>query len=133
MTKFRLHHILQGAVLACGVCFALSALSITFWNLTIFLTLGACCCCIINITCNVCIMQMFRGEQEDFWIQMIHMVIGIGALVGPFFVAFLGSSSYIVLGVCLAVTSVVVFFLRPPDRNDGDRVSVYAKPISNTS
>ena len=115
MQRYKLHHILQGGVLACGLCFAISAISITFWNLTIFLTLGACCCCIINITCNVCIMKMFRGEQEDFWIQMIHMVFGIGGLVGPFLVSFMGSMSYIILGICLASTFFLVFFLTPPD------------------
>lgn len=133
MERFRLHHILQGSVFAGGVFFAISAMSITFWNLTIFLTLGACCCCCINISCNVCIMKMFRGEKEDFWIQMIHMVFGIGGLVGPFLVSFLGSISYIVLGVCLAVTSVLVFFLRPPDRAEENRVSTFAKPINRTS
>jgi|JI61114C2RNA_FD_contig_31_1543946_length_337_multi_2_in_0_out_0_1 hypothetical protein len=46
---------------------------------------------------------------------MLHLVFGIGGLVGPFLVSIFGSQSYIILGVILAVSCVFYFFLQQPD------------------
>jgi hypothetical protein len=44
------------------------------------------CCCMMNILSNLCIFELFPGEGQDFWLQLINLFFGIGGLIGPFFV-----------------------------------------------
>ncbi len=60
--KFHLHSILMGSIFIGGASFAISTIALTFWNLSIFLAIGGGCCCLIGITCNVCVMKTFRGK-----------------------------------------------------------------------
>lgn len=68
-------------------------------------------------------MKLFKNDQPDFWVQILHTVFGIGGLVGPFLVAIFGSRSYFILGIILAVSSVFYFFLHPADSRASERVS----------
>jgi MFS family permease len=130
MEKFTLHQILIGSIFVGGLSFMVSSLSLTFINLALSLFVGASCCCMINITCNVCTMRLFnRDRRPDFWIQILHTVFGVGGLIGPFFVSIFGSRSYFILGIVLAVSSVFFFFLTPPETGP-DRKSEIARPIN---
>lgn len=113
----------MGSIFIGGISFMLSSFSLTFINLSLTLFVGACCCIIINVTCNVCTMKLYRGEGQDFWIQLLHTVFGIGGLVGPFLVAIFGSSSYFILGIILAFCSVFYLFLQNPDSGEEGRVT----------
>lgn len=75
-------------------------------------------------------MKLFRDGNQDFWIQILHTIFGVGGLVGPFLVAIFGSKSYFILGITLAIVSFFYFFLQPPDDRESHRVSEIAKPIS---
>jgi uncharacterized membrane protein YgaE (UPF0421/DUF939 family) len=46
---------------------------------------------------------------------LLHLVFGIGGLVGPFLAAIFGSHSYFLLGVILAFTSFFCYFLKKPE------------------
>lgn len=127
---FRLHTILFGASLIGGICFAISTFSLDFWNLTITIFLGAACCCIINVTCNICTMQLYKGEGQDYWVQLLHTMFGVGGLIGPFIVAFLGAKTYFTLGVCLGISSFAYLIIDSPEMRPASRTTQIAKVIS---
>jgi MFS family permease len=114
--KFSLHGILTCAALIGGLSFMASTFSLTFLNLSVTIFVGASCCIIINVICNICIMKIFPSEGEQgFYIQLLHTIFGVGGLLGPFVVSFLGSKSYFALGLILAIVSLTFLFLSSPD------------------
>ena len=127
---FKLHTILFGATLIGGISFVISSLSLDFWNLSITMFIGASCCCIINVICNVCTMQIYRGEGQDFWVQLLHTIFGLGGLIGPFLVAIFGADSYFYLGIVLALCSVIYLVIDSPENRPQSRATQVAKPIS---
>ena len=128
--RMRLHNILFLACLIGGICFLVSSLSLNFLNLVITMFLGAACCCIINVTCNVCTMHIYKGDGQDYWIQLLHTIFGLGGLIGPFLVAVAGAKSYFVLGLLLALSSFLYIILEGPDNTPKARATEIAKPIS---
>lgn len=112
MNRFNIHLILSSAMFLGGIAFILSSLSITFVNLAVFLCLGSCSLSIMSITCNVATLRTFAGERQDLWLQVLHTLFGIGGFVGPFFVAFFGSKSYMVFGLLFSIASLLKVFLR---------------------
>lgn len=44
---------------------------------------GAACCCMINVVSNMCVMKLYAGPDQDYWIQLLHLVFGGGGLIGP--------------------------------------------------
>lgn len=79
-------------------------------------------------------MKIFPGEGEQgFYIQLLHTIFGVGGLLGPFIVSELGSKSYFVLGLILAVVSISFLFVSSPDGGEAGRISVIAKPINRRS
>lgn len=47
---------------------------------------SAACCCMINVVCNMCILKLFAGDNQDYWVQLLHLIFGAGGLVGPFII-----------------------------------------------
>ncbi len=80
---FTTHQILIGVELVGGLAFIVSSLSLSFLNLGITMFLGAACCCMINVVCNMCIMKLHAGPDQDYWIQLLHLIFGGGGLIGP--------------------------------------------------
>lgn len=129
MQYFKLHIILLFAVIIGGISFMLSTMYLTALNLFLTLFLGAACCIIINIICNVCIMKIFKQDQ-GFWIQLLHTIFGVGGFVGPYLVSIFGSKSYFILGIALAITGLAYPFLHEPDGGEVGRITEIARPIS---
>ena len=75
-------------------------------------------------------MQIYNGEGQDFWIQLLHTIFGLGGLIGPFLVAIFGAKSYFYLGIALALCSFVYLILDSPENRSPSRATQIAKPIS---
>ena len=75
-------------------------------------------------------MRIYKGDGQDFWIQLLHTIFGLGGLIGPFLVAIFGAKSYFYLGIALALCSVVYLILDSPEQRVHSRVTQIAKPIT---
>lgn len=93
----------------------ISTFSLSFWNLTISIFFGAACCCMLNITCNVCVMQLFKKDSQDFWIQLLHLLFGVGGFVGPIITSFTGARSYFYLGLILLLLCPLFLYTQSPE------------------
>jgi hypothetical protein len=69
-----------------GISLILASLSLSNLNLAFQMFIAAACACSINVITTICIFKIFLGDREDFWIQLIHTVFGIGGLIGPLIV-----------------------------------------------
>jgi hypothetical protein len=63
-----------------------SSLSLTPINLSICMFVSAACCCMINVVSNMCVLKLYNGDNQDYWVQLLHLIFGAGGLVGPFVV-----------------------------------------------
>lgn len=81
---YHYHALLIALLLGMSISLIISSMSLSFFNLTICMFFAALCACSISIITNLCIFKIFIGDRQDFWIQLIHTVFGIGGLVGPF-------------------------------------------------
>lgn len=63
-----------------------SSLSLNFINLAVCMFVCAACCCMINVVSNMCVLKLFAGENQDYWVQLLHLIFGAGGLVGPFII-----------------------------------------------
>ena len=68
----------------------------------------------INVTCNICVMKLFH-QKQDYWIQLLHMLFGVGGLTGPFIVASFKDKSYSILGIALLMSAPLFFILNSPE------------------
>lgn len=103
LERFNLHRILMGTTIIGGSSFMISTVSINFWNLSLTMFVGGSCCCIINIVCNSCVIKLYANQKQDYWIQLLHTIFGVGGLLGPFLVSFFGLKSYFILGLLLFI------------------------------
>ena len=108
-----------------------STYSLSFWNLSITIFIGSGCCCILNVSCNIATIQIFP-ERQDFWIQLLHMMFGVGGFIGPFAVAIFNLKSYFFLGLLLMICSALFLIFPSPENRSSRRTSVVTmeRPIS---
>ena len=71
--------------------------------------LNAIACVHLTIFEHICIIDAFKGENLDAWLQVNHGVFGLGGLGGPLLVYFFETKSYILIGV-LALVVAPPFF-----------------------
>jgi hypothetical protein len=83
---FSYHRLFAVLIITAGIALVVSSLDFGFFNLAITMFIAGTCCCMMNILSNLCIFELFPGEGQDFWLQLINLFFGIGGLVGPFFV-----------------------------------------------
>ncbi len=38
----------------------------------------------INVVTNMCILKLYAGDNQDYWVQLLHLIFGAGGLFGPF-------------------------------------------------
>ena len=101
-------------IIICGVSLIVSSLSLTFSNLFASMVIAAACCCMLNILSNLCIFELFVGDKQDYWIQMINLFFGIGGLIGPLIVIKYEEHAMKAIGILLLATLVPFYFLRSP-------------------
>lgn len=77
--------------------------------------IAASCCCMLNILSNLCIFELFVGDKQDYWIQMINLFFGIGGLVGPLIVIEFGAIAMRVIGIIMFFTIIPFAFLNSPE------------------
>ena len=69
----------------------------------------------LDIFINMSIIEEEKNNQLDFWLQVSHGAFGIGGLVGPLFVFWLGFHSYIGISVIFILVAPSYIFLKSPD------------------
>ena len=121
--RFSLHNVIIGSVVIGGISFAVSSISLDFWYLAISMFIGASCCCIINVTCNVCVLKLYASERQDYWVQLLHTIFGVGGFIGPFAVAIFGAKTYLFLGILLALTFPLFLILSSPENRESARIT----------
>ena len=67
----------------------------------------------INVTCNLCVIKLFPRKQ-DYWVQLLHMLFGVGGLTGPFIVPIFKDKSYLVLGITLLMSAPLFYIFNSP-------------------
>jgi hypothetical protein len=91
-----------------------SSLSLTPINLSICMFVSAACCCMINVVSNMCVLKLYNGDNQDYWVQLLHLIFGAGGLVGPFVVIEFHEHSFFVLGLLFLTCIPMYFILRAP-------------------
>ena len=74
----------MGVKLVGGLALIGSSLSLESLNLAICMFLSAACCCMMNVVTNMCILKLYAGDNQDYWVQLLHLIFGAGGLFGPF-------------------------------------------------
>jgi hypothetical protein len=42
----------------------------------------------MNVLSNLCLFELFTGDDQDYWIQLLNLFFGVGGLIGPAFVIY---------------------------------------------
>lgn len=59
---------------------------------------------------TLCILKTHQNHHEDFWLQVMHSMFGVGGFIGPIFVHFWGIN-----GMIFIAFGKVVFLCRHAD------------------
>ena len=113
--KYSLHNIFMVLIFVCGLSLIISSFSMSFINLAITMFISAACCCMMNVITNLCIFKLFIGDRQDYWVQLIHLVFGIGGLVGPMIVISYEHKGMLVIGIVFMLTMIPIWFLKSPE------------------
>lgn len=124
------HTILMGIELIGGLSLIGSSLSLSTINLAICMFISAACCCMINVVSNMCILKLYAGDNQDFWVQLLHLIFGAGGLVGPFIIIKFHEHSFFVLGLLFLSCIPIFYLLKAPEARDSVRKSEMCEPIS---
>jgi len=111
----------MASILICGISFLISSLSFDSWNLCISIFFGSSCCCTINIICNACVIKLYADGRQDYWVQLLHTIFGVGGLIGPLITSVTGSSTYFYLGILLLITTPLFIIFESPENRDSAR------------
>ena len=68
----------------------------------------------LNVLSNLCILQLFVGDKQDYWIQMINLFFGIGGLIGPMIVILYKEYAMRVIGIIMFFTIIPFAYLKSP-------------------
>ena len=119
------HHLSFVSIALCGVCFVVFAFGGRMWVQGACVLVGSAFCALFEVVINLSVVRAFRGGKEDFWLQILHGVFGIGALIAPAFVWLFGIYGVLVVGIGLIV-SIPGYVMLPspeqkifPDQNVG--------------
>ena len=113
--RFKYYSIFVVLIVICSVALIVSSLSISFWNLSITMFIAASGCIMLNILCNLCIFELFAGDNQDYWIQLINLFFGVGGLIGPFIVIEFREAAMKTIGILFLFTLIPFYFLRSPE------------------
>lgn len=69
----------------------------------------------LNILSNLCIFELFVGDKQDYWIQMINLFFGIGGLIGPMIVIQFREEAMKAIGIIILFTIIPFYFLKSPE------------------
>ena len=111
--RINLHQVIILSVSVGGVSYMVSTMSFSFWNLSLSFFVGGACCCMITVCCNVCVIKLYPKNQ-DYWVQLLQTLFGIGGLAGPFIVAIFKDRSYFVLGAILLMSTPLFYIFSSP-------------------
>jgi fucose permease len=121
--KYSTHAILMTIELIGGLALIGSSLSLNPINLAVCMFISAACCCMINVVSNMCVLKLFSGDNQDYWIQLLHLVFGAGGLVGPFIIIKFHEHSFFILGLMFISSIPLFYFLKAPESRDSVRKS----------
>lgn len=124
------HQIMVALVLIISISLILSSLSLTFINLSVWMFIAAAASCMISIVANLCIFKIFIGDRQDFWIQLIHTVFGVGGLLGPMLAIYFEEKGMMAIGVLMFFTFIPVALLKSPEAREDVRKSAVAFELS---
>ena len=68
----------------------------------------------LDIFINMSIIEAEKKNRLDFWLQVSHGAFGIGGLIGPLFVFFLGLNSLAGISLIFFAVAPVYLFLKSP-------------------
>ena len=75
----------------------------------------------IDISVNVCIIELFKNNNLDKWMQIAHGAFGIGGLLGPYLVYIFETNTFLYLGL---ISFILIPFLiwekSPEDKNNNE-------------
>jgi hypothetical protein len=55
-------------------------------------------------------MKLHAGPDQDYWIQLLHLIFGGGGLIGPLIIIKFQEHSFFIIGL-LFLTSIPVFYM----------------------
>ena len=61
-------------------------------------------------------MEAFKGNEEEYWIQISMVSFGVCALICPIVVGFTGEMGYFVIGLCFLILSLFFLILLTPEK-----------------
>lgn len=72
---------------------------------------------ILVLVVNLCLMMAPAKEKVGVWVSCAHGAFGVGSIVGPILVAFLGQKVFLVMaGGCLVAVHLILFcFMQSPE------------------
>ena len=69
----------------------------------------------LNVFEHLCIIETFKHDNLDAWLQINHGMFGVGGLIGPFLVFLLEKNTFLCLGLIGLLCAPPFFFLISPD------------------
>lgn len=113
--KYKYHHLFVPLIIICAFSLVISSFNFGFLNLFVTMLICAACSCMLNILCNLCIFELFTGEAQDYWLQMINLFFGVGGYIGPIIVIFFEAMAMRAIGIMFFFLIIPFFFLSSPE------------------
>ncbi len=110
----RPHKLLSIMLLVGGIAFLVSSYSFNFIFIGICFFFGAVSCCNIAATSNICVIRLFENNDQQFWLQILSIMFGVGGLAAPFFISIFEEKTFSVLGVLFILGSPILYFIQQP-------------------
>ena len=71
-------------------------------------------CATFEILIAVSVIEAHRGNDEEFWLQLVHGMFGVGGLFGPMVIRFWGEYGFAWIGLVMILTIPGYIMLKSP-------------------
>lgn len=112
------HHILGFATLSLGISLIWFSYADTDFTRGISIFISCIFCAQVNIFEHICIIETFKRDNLDAWLQINHGAFGVGGLLGPYIVYVFEERSFVVIGIICLATTLPYFKLRSPGQSE---------------
>ena len=113
--KFNNHFLLIISLVFAGVPFIIFPFTDSMVLEGVYIFISSICCSCFEILINICLLATHKNNNEEFWLQILHGIFGIGGLIGPLFIGVGGVYGCIWIGGALLIGIPGYFLLPSPE------------------
>ena len=109
------HRILGYSVIVFGIGTICFSFADNDYTRGISLYIAAIACVQLTVYESICLIDMFKNDNLDAWLQVNHGVFGIGGLLGPLLVYIFERKCFLLIGIFALLFAYPFFKIKSPE------------------